>query len=355
VKTVLRHLRESYGEATEISKVNDSDYEELNNAIAERCEKIFERFRQEVTSQVKNTKLLAILEDVKIYWRDTSRPALASFSCEAVGGQPEAAENASLMLSLASSGFGIHDDILDRSSNKHLRMTIPGLHGVDSALLVGDLLIMKAWTTVHEMIRKTSKPTKIADIVEVYGNSSIEICEAEFMETLCRKNLDVDLDYYIGILWKAMAETEACSKIGAIMGDGKAIEVEALSEFGRRIGFMSRLADDIEDCLNLKGDLIHRIEYESVPLPLLYAAKSSKEKYLKIKKIIEKSSITPFDARELLKCCFETESFEYICKIAKKNGKEAIRNLCTIKPCKARNVLSLMAEKSYGRIAEMCI
>lgn len=283
------------------------------------------------------------------------RPSLTSFSCEAVGGEPEMADEAGLMFTLASSGFGIHDDILDRSSQKHLRMTIMGIHGVDSALLVGDLLIVKAWAIVHELIRKTCNPTKVADIVEAYGNLSVEICEAEFMESLCKKKLETSLEYYRNVLWKAMAEIEACTRVGAIIGDGKKSEVNALAEFGRRIGFMSRLADDIEDCLNLKGDFLHRIKYESVPLPVLYAAKASKENYLQIKAILGKPEIDPLDAKTLLKFCFETEAFEYVRKIAKENKVRAARKLLLLKPTSAKAMLSALNAVSYQRIADLCV
>ncbi|MHA2408186.1 MAG: polyprenyl synthetase family protein, partial [Candidatus Ranarchaeia archaeon] len=304
----------------------------MNKAEEGRRRRILERFGQVATSKVTDLKLLEVLEDVKKYWNDLRthalfRPALTSFSCEAVGGKPKAAEDAGLIFTLAASGIGIHDDILDKSPYKHIRKTILGRHGIDSALLVGDLLIVKAWTMFHEMIRKAHKPSRIADIMEVYGNLSVEICEAEYMETLCRRNLETDLEYYTNVLWKAMAEMEACTKIGAIIGDGKKNEVEALAEFGRRLGFMSRLADDMEDCLNEKGDLFHRIKYESVPFPLLYAAKSSREKYLRIKNIIEKTQITRGDVKALLKFCFETKAFEYVGKIARKNEEEAASKL----------------------------
>jgi len=283
------------------------------------------------------------------------RPSLTSFSCEAVGGEPEMADEAGLMFTLASSGFGIHDDILDRSSQKHLRMTIMGIHGVDSALLVGDLLIVKAWAIVHELIRQTCNPTKVADIVEAYGNLSVEICEAEFMESLCKKKLETSLEYYRNVLWKAMAEIEACTRVGAIIGDGKKSEVNALAEFGRRIGFMSRLADDIEDCLNLKGDFLHRIKYESVPLPVLYAAKASKENYLQIKAILGKPEIDPLDAKTLLKFCFETEAFEYVRKIAEENKVRAARKLLLLRPTSAKAMLSALNAVSYQRIADLCV
>jgi len=337
------------------SKDKEPAHIELNTLIRERCEKILEKFGQVAVSRVRDPKLLAALEDVKNYWRDLNRPSLTFFSCEAVGGNPEVSQDAALMFTLASSGFGIHDDILDRSANKHLRKTILGLHGVDTALLVGDLLIVKAWTFAHEMIRKTGNPTKIADVLEAYGNLSVEICEAEFMETQCRRKVDTDLDYYENVLWKEMAETEACSRIGAMMGDGKPSEIEALSEFGRRLGFISRLADEVEDCLNVKGDLPHRIKYESVPLPLLYAAKFSTEKYAIIKKIVNKNRISPSDMKSLLKLCFETEAFEYVRNLAKKNKEEAHRKLSILRPSTACSLLLVITNAANARVDRLCI
>ena len=262
---------------------NNEKIKDLNSVIEERCSKILKRFGQMAVCEVKNPRIIKALEDVKKYWKDYSRPALTSFSCEVVGGDPELAENAGVMFTLASSGFGIHDDIIDKSSNKHLRMTILGSYGVDTALLVGDLLMVKAWSIMHEMTEETPSQTK-ADIFKEYRSICIEVCEAEFMETLCRKNLDTELPYYQNVLWKAMGETAACCKIGAMLGGGRVEQVEGLSEFGRRVGFISRLADDLEDCLNVKGDLEHRIVYESVPLPVLYAAKSSPDRYFEDKK-----------------------------------------------------------------------
>jgi geranylgeranyl pyrophosphate synthase len=139
-----------------------------------------------------------------------------------------------------------------------------------------------------------------------------------------------------------------------MLGNGRKKEVEALAGFGRILGFMSRLADDIADCLNLEGDLIHRIEYESIPLPILYAANSSTEKYERIRQIIEKSFVLPADVKLLLKLCFEAEAFEYVRKIAEKNGKDALGKLLSLKPSYSRKVLSSMVDRSLERINNLC-
>ena len=342
-----------------VPKSNDHGCNDLNEELAKlienRSKRVLAKFGKVTVSQVTDSRLLAAIEDVKKYWRDFNRPTLTSFSCEAVGGEPEEAEDAGLMFTLASAGFGIHDDILDRSSNKHLRMTILGLHGIDTALLVGDLFIVKAWTIAHEMFRRASNPMKIAEVLKTYGNLSVEICEAEFMETLCRRRVDTELEYYETILWKEMAETEACCRIGAMMGDAKNGEIEILAEFGRRIGFISRLANEVEDCLNLKGDLLHRIEYESLPLPLLYAAKSSPQESVKIKRVLAKKHLVPGDVKLLLELCFQTEAFEYVKNLAKKNEAEATCLIEALKPSKARGVLALLVERAYAHVEGLCI
>ena len=339
-------------ESIKESRVMSQD--ELNSVLQQKSTIALQRFKEVATSGVKDEKLLAILEEVKRYWKDSFRPALTSLSCEAVGSQPDLAVEAGLMFSLVSSGFGIHDDIIDNSTNKHLRHTIYGLHGRDSALLVGDLLIFKGWTIINEMIKKMSNSSNIAEIVKTYGGLSIEVCEAEFAESLCRKNIDISLDCYQEMQWKAMAEVEACSRIGALIGNGKKVEIEALAEFGRRLGAISRLKDDIEDCLNLRGDLPNRIQFESVPLPILFAAKSSPEKYNAIKKILAKKQLSPFNAKTLLRICFETNALAYVKDIAKEHQHLGVLELEKIGHNPAIDVLISMIVLSYSHIAELC-
>ena len=81
------------------------------------------RLEQFIISGVEEPKFLEILNYFKDYWKDFFRPTLTSLSCEAIGGECELAEDAALMFTLASSGFGIHDDIIDKSEIKHRNMT----------------------------------------------------------------------------------------------------------------------------------------------------------------------------------------------------------------------------------------
>lgn len=328
---------------------------DLSTIIEENGKRIRRRIEQVLLSGVSNRELLSILKEISDNWKDVFRPALASMSCEAVGGQQEATDDAGLMFALASAGFGIHDDIIDRSQNKHFRITILGRHGLESALLVGDLLIVKAWTIVHEMIGNGCYPEKIKAVVKEYGKLNVEICEAEFMENLCRKKLDTELKTHENILWKAMAEIEACTRIGAILGNGDDNEVQALAEFGRRLGFAYRLTDEVRDSLNIEGNLPHRIEHESVPLPILFAAKSSEQRRQRIQSIIQKSPLAPAGIKELLEICFESKAFEYVLNLAKKNEIKTIRALRVLRPSRARDSLSFMGRQSLAHITDLIL
>lgn len=332
----------------------DFSSEDLTALIKKRGQKVLRKFGQAAVSGVSDPQLLSVLHCVRAYWPDTFRPAFTSLCCEAVGGKPEAADDVSLMITLASAGGGIHDDIIDKSLNKHFRMTVLGLHGLDYALLVGDLLILKGWAMAREAVKKACEPKKFAEVIEVFGRWTLDVCEAEFMEISCRRNLDTELAHYQEILRKSMADVEGCAKLGAIMGGGSAQEVEALAEFGSRLGFSFRLEDDVKDTLNKEGNLANRLQYESVPLPILCAAKSSREKYFQIKSILEKSHIDPIDIEKLLKLCFEAAAFAYVLRTAVKNAREASKKLRTLKPSGARNMLKLMIEKSLADVSNLC-
>lgn len=319
---------------------------DLSRLIRERGENVMQRFEKVIFSGIANPKILSILEDVKKHGKDTYRPALISFSCEAVGGKPDDTIVVSLMITLAGAGIGIHDDIIDKSTTKGFMRTILGRYSADDALLVGDLLIVKGLTAVQEIVRKAYQPKKVADIIQAFQQYYFEICEGVFMEDSWRKNVETELDFCHQVLWKFGSDGEACTRLGAMLGNGTEKEVEALGEYGRRLCYVCRLADEVKDTLNLEGNLLRRLEYESVPLPLLYAAKVSKENSVKLKSILE-GRVTPSDIETLLDLCFETEAFNYVREIAQKNVDEGIRLLHTLKPSKARTVLTLMIKDTF--------
>ncbi|MCW4029104.1 MAG: polyprenyl synthetase family protein [Candidatus Bathyarchaeota archaeon] len=326
----------------------------MDKILEEKGGRIRKKIETVLFSGVSDPEFLCILKEISRNWKDVYRPALTALSCEAVGGSPEATDDAGLMFALASAGFGLHDDIIDRSKRKHFGTTVLGRYGLRSALLVGDLLIVKAWASIQN--RNMSLPIeKLEVVVEEYGRLNVEICEAEFMENGCRKKLKTDLKTYETILWKAMAELEACTRIGAIIGNGDDNEIDALAEFGRRLGFGYRLTDEVRDTLNLEGNLVHRLKYESVPLPVLFASKSSHQRHEKINSILQKKTLDSADIKELLEICFDSKALEYVFDLAKSNYEKNIDILSTIEPSTALDSLSSLSRQSFVNIADLIL
>jgi geranylgeranyl diphosphate synthase type I len=329
------------------------NFEPLNKIIKEKGDRIIKKFEEWTICGVQSNEMISALDQVIDYWTDSFRPALTALCCEAVGGSTQKASEAGLMITLASAGIGIHDDIIDRSTKKHFRKTIFGLIGADKAMLIGDFLFTKAWILGNEITKKSSNPHVIAEVLDAFGAMSFELCENEFSKISLRRQLNLSLKEAEERLWRSATDTEACAKIGAILGGGSSQEVQALATFGRSLGFENCLVNEIKDMLNLEGNLPERLENETAPLPLLIAAKSSRDRYLKIDAILKQSIYAPTELRELIKICFEAKAFEYIHKLAAKNKEKAECTLLTLKPTRERELLALLLSKLYSDVLQL--
>jgi geranylgeranyl pyrophosphate synthase len=325
-------------------------------AIMRECSKRVQRsFEQIIGNGVTNSEILSIFEEVKEYWYDTLRPSLTALSYYAVGGQIDGVDRASLMATLLGAGIGIHDDIIDNCHVKHFRKTVNGLHGANRALLVGDLLIVKGLAMIQKIIMMNIKREKIIEIVKTFEVSLTRVCESQFEEISFRRNLSIDLDEYIKFLQHSVAEMEACARLGAIMGNGSKKDVKLLGCFGRNYGVMLRLLSDVMDSRNIEGNLDQRLENESIPLSILFSAKSSKEIFNEIKLILEQPHIAQKDIIHMPEICLATDAFTYIYNLAEKISKELEQKLKKLRSSQARDVLYLMLNNCLRHIAEITL
>ncbi len=345
--TALKHLSKLLRALGDFRmKSDEAAQDELTELFRVRGEIALKNFGEVIFTGIENPQLLAILGDVKEIWKDSFRPTLTSLSCEAVGGNFEDTNVVNLMVALAGAGIGIHDDIVDKSVIKHFRKTILGLHDIEATLLAGDLLIVKGLTALREIFKKGYSPKKVSDIIDVLQRHYIDICEGVFMESSWKKNPEIELDFCHQVLLKYGSDGEACTKLGAIMGNGTEREVEALGSYGRLLCYIFRLAEEVKDTLHVEGDLLRRLKFESIPIPLLYAAKASEKNTHTLKSIL-KGPITSSDLKILLDICIKTKAIDYVSDIAQKKVNEGRKILNTLKPSKARHFLTLIIQNIF--------
>ncbi|MEM0253037.1 MAG: class 1 isoprenoid biosynthesis enzyme [Candidatus Bathyarchaeia archaeon] len=231
------------------------------------------------------------------YWQDLARPALITICCESVGGSIDVATPFAASITLMCGAIDIHDDIIDRSKRKMSRLTVLGKFGRDVALLVGDALLFESFFLLHKAC-KNIEMEKIERINRVISNMFFELGNAEALELGFSGKMGIKPMEYLSLVNMKAADVEACARIGAIVGNGSDLEIDALGRYGRLLGSIMILRDDLADVADYE-EISNRIKHESLPLPILLAVQNVEVKD-KVNSIISKKKIGGKDIKEIL-------------------------------------------------------
>ncbi|MFH1821372.1 MAG: polyprenyl synthetase family protein [Methanobacteriota archaeon] len=252
---------------------------EIGDLFKERGTKILKEAAASVRRERINcSKAREALSFFMSYWCDVVRPSLVSLACEAVGGDPSTAPFLGRSLTLLSGATDIHDDIIDKTITKGKRKTVNGGFGGDIALLVGDVLLFEGFAELFAgLARLKIPPEEKLAIVHSVKELYFEMCDGEALELDFRARTDVKPEEYISVVKKKAADVEACLRTGAMLGGGSPEQINALGEYGRTLGVIVLLRNDFEDMCGF--DLLKsRIDYESLPLPLLFALENKEKR-----------------------------------------------------------------------------
>jgi len=299
----------------------------------EKGKKALEIARNLVLEETKKIECEEVREALQYfineYWNDVVSPALICLGCEAVGGNPASTIPIAVPLILIGGAIDIHDDIIDKSKAKYNRPTVFGKYGQEIALLVGDALLLKGLTLLQDAVKYFSRE-EFTNIIKILNDAFFELGDAEALEIEFRDNLGVTPEEYLHVIRKKAADVEGLFHIGAIIGGGSSEKIETLCYYGRVFGLLSILRDDWIDTIDPK-ELLHRILFENLPLPLLYILQNQKAK-VEAKQILQKSKkITEQDIERLLEIIEKFGGFKYIKRIMLDLANEANRKLLNSK------------------------
>jgi geranylgeranyl pyrophosphate synthase len=262
-----------------------------------------------------------------------------SLACEAVGGNPKLTEEAASSLILVAAGIDIHDDIIDKSLVKDYGQTILGAEGLEITLLVGDMLFVKGLISMAlSLIGREIPYDRIKMILALTERLLLELSDAEAGELRLRRRIDITPRSYLRLTRMKAADVEAYMRIGSILGGGSRTNTDALGRYGRSLGMIVILRDDLSDLLDFKEELPHRIEYEHLPLPIFYAVRNSTYKK-RITSLLQRSKIREEDAEELLKITYEAGGLASYEKTIKRLVYTCRRELKLLPQSKARSTL----------------
>jgi geranylgeranyl pyrophosphate synthase len=316
-------------------KQKDIDPEEamkqIQKIFKKRGTKALEMARKEILQEKIKCKEAkeALTYFMTKYWQDLARPSLLSLVCEAVGGDPEITTPIAVPMILISGAIDIHDDIIDQSKRKGGRLTVYGKFGKDIALLVGDALLFKGLSLLNKAIEKGIPAEKMPLIMDIIKDMFFELGDAEAMELLIRRRIDILPKRYLQIVRKKAADVEAHTRIGTILGGGSRGEIEAMGHFGRLLGMMIILRDDWIDLIDLEESR-QRIKRESLPLPVLYGLQNPQVKP-KLKPILLNDTLRKKDAQTILKTVYNSKAMEQYEDLMDELAKNASSKLMFLK------------------------
>lgn len=255
------------------------------------------------------------------------RPMLISLGCEAVGGTTDLIPEVATPLVLMSGGMDIHDDIIDNQKTQESRPTVFGKFNRDVALLTGDALLFKG-LILWQKLAKNLDIEKFIAVTDNLSKAFFEVGDGEALELGLIGRTDVDPEQYLQIVKKKAADIELLMRIGAILGKGSQDEIEALGRYGRFLGMLWILNDDLADMFDFK-EMARRVKKGCLPLPVLYAFRNLDIRD-RLQEILSRKEITRKDAETILQMTIDgkgVKQAEKIMKTLASSGLEEVGKL----------------------------
>jgi geranylgeranyl diphosphate synthase type I len=169
------------------------------------------------------------------------RPALVLAAASAVGADPACAVAEAVAVELVHDFSLLHDDIMDGDLTRRHRPAAWSVFGVAEAILAGDSLMSLAADVL------AGRPG-----LGVLTGALLELCAGQGADIAFEQRTDVDVQECMAMAAGKTGALLACAcHLGAIAGGAGPAQAYALAGFGRHIGLMFQLVDDL---LGIWGD-----------------------------------------------------------------------------------------------------
>ena len=174
------------------------------------------------------------------------RPSLCLFASEATGGSVRQAMPAAVALELIHNFSLIHDDIQDADETRHHRPTLWAVWGVPKAVTAGNVLRVAADRALDELADRGVGFERALDVVYILTEAYLEMIEGQYLDIYYEGRHDIGMQQYLDMIARKTGALIRCSlHLGALIGSGEAAVVEAFRSFGRSLGYLFQIGDDV--------------------------------------------------------------------------------------------------------------
>lgn len=236
------------------------------------------------------------------------RPMLIMLMAKNYGTVGDATLHAAVGLELLHTASLVHDDVVDESRERRGQASVNALYDNKVAVLVGDYILSTA--LLHVSL------THNEVIVRYLAELGRTLSDGEILQLTSISDSEISEDtYYRIIRRKTAALFEACCAIGAISAGVPEDRVGQAKQFGRTLGIIFQIRDDIFDYYDsseIGKPTGNDMAEGKLTLPAIYALKSTgDEEMLALARKVKDGTVTAGEIARLVEFTKANGGIEY--------------------------------------------
>ena len=231
----------------------------------------------------------------------------------------------------------IHDDIMD---DDDLRRGVPAVHreyDLESAILAGDTL----YSTAFEILLESGAPApRSVRALRLLARTCTEVCEGQAFDVGFERRADVGLEeYHEMIRLKTAVLFSAAAALPAVLLGADDAAIDALREYGLKVGQAFQIQDDVLDLTVPSDELGKRRGSDLVEGKRTLITVHARQQGVDVGGLLPDGEVTDADIESAVAALEDAGSIDYARESARELAEEGIAALRTLPEGEARDLL----------------
>ena len=270
----------------------------------------FDDFVRLFNESLTNTDglLSQVLEHIRHRGGKRMRPLLILLIAKNYGGVNDVTLRSAVGLELLHTASLVHDDVVDESKERRGQPSVNAVYNNKVAVLVGDYVLSTALLNISY--------TNNSDILRSIAELGRNLSNGEILQLSNIQNTEFSEDiYYDVIKMKTAALFESCCEVGTLSVNANERQIELAKEFGRNLGIIFQIRDDIFDYYDSKEigkPTGNDMAEGKLTLPVLYALNSTHDSEMEeIARKVKRNDVTRYEIARLVDFTKNNGGIEY--------------------------------------------
>ena len=252
--------------------------------------------------------LSQVLEHIRHRGGKRMRPLLILLIAKNYGGVNDVTLRSAVGLELLHTASLVHDDVVDESKERRGQPSVNAIYNNKVAVLVGDYVLSTALLNISY--------TNNSDILRSIAELGRNLSNGEILQLSNIQNTEFSEDiYYDVIKMKTAALFESCCEVGTLSVNANERQIELAKEFGRNLGIIFQIRDDIFDYYDSKEigkPTGNDMAEGKLTLPVLYALNSTHDSEMEeIARKVKRNDVTRYEIARLVDFTKNNGGIEY--------------------------------------------